>query len=662
MKFAIIIDDDPRSSKELEQALIDLKKDVQIEKFQDIREFVGWIRPKIQKMREDKLKASEADGEKKPKEKAEPDRILLLVIGIDRMGSRFVRLINKARQFLINNNFADEETPPNFILTAYEHENLKVKACRNQYVNNIIFKPFDKPVLNQNLNLALTPGPPPSSSELYVQQAEATIEMLKDVQMEFLSEYGFTSRSDVEIKPGQIAKYHGPLFNAGNRIGMYARCFRTFKHTKYPNEYLSEFTFAGATTAQLSTIRKLLKAANKRDLIFPYSKKGGAATNTSDVNVLIVNPQTAEADDLKQLIERNLKNIKVSHYQDYTSFLIDLDPMLDPQNQGKNSGPKLYNTKISLTLNKKTLQLIKLDPQPEKEQFFLGYTAAELQKENIFKNMINSQSLPEFQQALKNNEPQVIKIISKNKESTYAEITQKAHNSPTEQLLEIRELTPEERARYLQKNRKFKGTVDAIFIDEAFLNENIPERISKIMETLKNGNLLAPTGYTPIFITANDLKGTGSNSYLYPEIFDVFYRPFDRASISAKLALAMPQLDSNELLKMISMKRHQIEIKVSKEVKIESISEANLVMQYSRKIPVGEFRAFYMPMQQKKDDNTTGVQIEEILARCHFTAEPESKDAGNKLYFVFFGMNDHYLKHIRKWILDYYVTKKSKSA
>jgi hypothetical protein len=78
-------------------------------------------------------------------------------------------------------------------------------------------------------------------------------------------------------------------------------------------------------------------------------------------------------------------------------------------------------------------------------------------------------------------------------------------------------------------------------------------------------------------------------------------------------------------------------------------------MKYYRPIPVGDFREFILWMPNE-------IDIPLIFGTNNFTEDDKNTKGNYFNHFVFFGMKDIYLKHIRVWIRDNYVHTKEKAS
>ena len=184
-----------------------------------------------------------------------------------------------------------------------------------------------------------------------------------------------------------------------------------------------------------------------------------------------------------------------------------------------------------------------------------------------------------------------------------------------------------------------------IFVDHGHVAGNEIEEIDTLLNahTTKNIGicLLCPR------ILAEPLEWELSS-----RIEDIFYSPFNRSYIVKSLKKKWPGLIAKEEL---FESHHDTEqtIHVSGSVKLVEVSEAGLVIEYHRPITLGSFREFHFTMPDE-------TEVPELLAQCNFSAPGTDKKIFLN-HFVFFGLRDHELKFIRRWMLNYYVEEKQKA-
>ena len=138
---------------------------------------------------------------------------------------------------------------------------------------------------------------------------------------------------------------------------------------------------------------------------------------------------------------------------------------------------------------------------------------------------------------------------------------------------------------------------------------------------------------------------------------DIFVKPLDRSYFYKKLKIhinTLKEIDQSHLMNVTSKEK----MKVANIVKISEICELFVTITYARELPFKSFREFVFI----GEDETQAI---ELPGFCHFVDKTgASKGQDGKMsithQFVFFAMTDHYLKQIRLWLLQNYISKNQK--
>ena len=133
---------------------------------------------------------------------------------------------------------------------------------------------------------------------------------------------------------------------------------------------------------------------------------------------------------------------------------------------------------------------------------------------------------------------------------------------------------------------------------------------------------------------------------------DIFFMPLDRAYFLKKVFNQNVHLGQVEGVTITKRKERGL-LKVANPVEITEISEAGLIMKYPRSIGIGSFREFILWRPRE-------LETPEIIGTVHYAEEDKGTPGTFLNHFVFFGMKDQYLKHIRLWLLDVYIQTKEK--
>ena len=181
-----------------------------------------------------------------------------------------------------------------------------------------------------------------------------------------------------------------------------------------------------------------------------------------------------------------------------------------------------------------------------------------------------------------------------------------------------------------------------VLIDHAHIAQNEAAEVASLRKLHPN---------LSVFILTRQILSEELEVELSSLAEDIFYAPFNRSSIVKGLKLRYPDLANKEVL---FENVHDVEqtIHVSTPVQLLEVSEANLVISYRREIPLGSFREFVLWLPNE-------AEVPTLLAQCNFN-EKSADGKGFKCHFIFFGLGDHELKFIRRWMLLQYVDAKQK--
>lgn len=133
---------------------------------------------------------------------------------------------------------------------------------------------------------------------------------------------------------------------------------------------------------------------------------------------------------------------------------------------------------------------------------------------------------------------------------------------------------------------------------------------------------------------------------------DIITLPVERVSFMKKMAVLFPALLPAEDSAIHNYPWAE-NLDVGQPVQIAEMSEAGLVLHYERPLPVGSLRRFvlWMPME-------VGMPV--LTGRVFMNRPDPSKPGFHLNHFVFFGMADHEIKHVRLWMRDNYILSKQK--
>jgi hypothetical protein len=254
MKFVLLLEDDPRFIEPVKEALNQIDPQLELVVMNQLVDLMNWIKQIVQK-------GSDAFEDLHPDAKGKENELRIIMSKTEFISWRHIELLRKTREFFIRKKICTAEDPTSFLISSFESPKFDLHAYENKTLQNVIFKPFDKLILLQDLEYALAGRHPPKKHFVHESKELAILEMLKTVPITEISEIGFATINNFTIPIGSIAKYYSPWFEAGSLKSIYAKCYKIEKIEGTENDHKCYFSFYGVQTHQLNSIRRKLKTS-----------------------------------------------------------------------------------------------------------------------------------------------------------------------------------------------------------------------------------------------------------------------------------------------------------------------------------------------------------------------------------------------------------------
>lgn len=660
MKYVLVLEDDLKLRTEMYEALRLVGPQVQIRFFDSLEHFHIW------------LKAALADGPRSLASAgvrfagdsiadavASDDDVLSLVVSKDEfLGSRQMNLMKRTLDMFIRKKLCSKEEPTSLIITAFDKPGFDIRTVEQRFINNVIYKPFDKPILQQHLLFGIEGRHQAKQSILHNMKTDSMVEMLKDIQFEAWSELGFVTRSDHAILQGALAKYYVRLNPQSELITIYASCYKSIAHPDFPDEFRCFFRLFAPGAGLLNRLRRDLP---KTGAAIADKSTDDLLINASNLNCVIIDPEEGKEFDLEKTLKRVFTNVDIVMFRNFSDFVMELDPVefektvKRPKAWGNDEPMKLVYDGTGQFLHETVPDLGEMG-----EMF--GLKKKDLLRFD-FTSMLSGVDKIEWKRFILGEQVVHTKfkfsLLGKTFfiAATDRQVTTAAGGKSRIEVL-LRELTLEERCEMLKAESRLHGKVDFIFIKESELGENFRDRWDPILQKLERPKLFLMGSNE---IQEHKLRPLGRH------LTDVFYKPYDVNYILKKLFSVLPKLSAKEDYS-VAYREASLSGKVANPIHISEVSEAGLVMNYHRPLELGGFREFILWMPG-------ALEIPIVIGTCNYVEESKAepaKDEGDKSgdkknkviydnHFVFFGVRDLQLKYIRLWHRDNYILSKKES-
>lgn len=654
MKFVYVLEDDPKFQKEIVDAIQFVDPKIQVRLFPKLESFAEWMKFMMTTgpaaiSQGGLVPASDKPAEPVPEE---AHQLVLVVSKVEYLGVEQLGLLRKTRDLFVQRGICTKEDPTAFVLTAFDNPNFPIRELEDRILNNVIFKPFDRLILIQDLTFAIDGRHPPSKSTITNQKTTAVVEMLKDVEMEAISDVGLISKSYREIPVGAVSKYYGKIFLSDRHRSLFAICQRCEPHPQEPKAFRCFFTFFAADQTQISNIRKKTREKGAKEYSLDLKNSKNVQVK-KDIHVLLLDEEENSPSGLSGQLGKRFEGIAMSPYDSFAAFLSDLDPSQALQQRDANLKAFGGANSVTLTFDQSGTTYLGFESDKKDLTGFFGVPEATLKtKSNWFSAAISHEHKEKYRKYVQtqklgddnilpvtvNEVPFLVKAMDLKKEGTKFLIT-------------LTEPGKDEQVQWLQKNSRLQKPVDVIIASHRLFGEGAEERWKYVKEALQKKFNTIPV----IFMTTKKDFTDAEERNLGGLIQDIFFKPVDRVYFFQKIKTFFPFLiDKGEKTAIHAIEQEEI-IKAVNPIKVTEISEAGFVMQYYRSISVGSFRE--MVLWQPYE-----IGAPELLATCNFVEENQGQKGVFSCHFVFFGITDHFLKHIRVWIRDNYVLSKEQGG
>ncbi|MFP5520250.1 MAG: hypothetical protein ACLGGX_10120 [Bdellovibrionia bacterium] len=307
MAWLMVLENDDMMFRLLKEGLDAVDPNLEIKRFRQVKELLGWLMQL---------------------EKKEPEIIAQipnskfkgLITEIEGWGFKDITLIQKLKPLFVKLGYAENEEEICILLTGHDHPKLILKRYEHRFVNNFIFKPFDKLLLIQTLETAFNGRLPVKKYHINNFKTSAQIEMLKEIKLSEINEAGFSTLSDQEVKSDVVAKYYADFLETSQHRSAFGRSLNCTKILE-TQMFRVELGFFALDQQQSFNLQKLIREQNNQR---PYSN----GTNKNSVFVFIGHESSNLTQQLEPSIERFFsgETQKFKNVAEFNKSLESLDP------------------------------------------------------------------------------------------------------------------------------------------------------------------------------------------------------------------------------------------------------------------------------------------------------------------------------------------------
>jgi hypothetical protein len=545
------------------------------------------------------------------------------------------------------------EFPTRIIMTSFE--GIKVPIA-NLKVDDYIFRPLEKQLFLQKLQIAISAPEKVDPSFLALQPIKEKIEVGKRSTLAFFNEFCLSIKNPGPLSEGVFVRFYSKRFG-NNKLDKIVG--RSLESNKGADGFLCRFDYFGLSHDKQSVLRKRFAELSKQ-IKEPLTVPNPPLKHKAQVVIIDLDKQ--ESQSIKQFLEENV-DVNVLHFPSYTNFLASCFPAETPK---KEADVQIVTKPAMVTLFpffiviNAEFEMLSLGWETDlADTSFLTYPKADWEKRlDLFVKSIEPGQLSDFKDlihmATTTGVKQHGKFIFNHSDSAKSLLAIEIEKVKDTYKINVQDKTEEEKT-YDYKNLGI-SKINLSHMDLLIIDENYVLDAAVWLEGLANKAQLLSNKKMPRIVVI----GKASNApakFIRKEFADYMQKPIDKPLLGKKL-LTSYQLGITEL-KMVQLTVKQLahakldeEIMLATEIDMLSLSEFGIAVRFGSPIRQDMFIQFYLKSFLGMDDH------EPIYARCYFSEEDREFVGKYICYFTFLGVNDEVFKRIRLWMKEYYIKTK----
>jgi hypothetical protein len=196
-------------------------------------------------------------------------------------------------------------------LISFDNEIPALAEFKKMGLYNIIHKPFDELILKETLVMAMQNKKLYTAKEIKSQKNTAIAGILKDVELQSISELGFLTLSDSPIPPMSLSKYFSSIFDTEKKQSVWAQCLASIPHPQKSGFYINKFQFYYASRELLNQIRKKVQSLKSHETSNALWHLNTIPKDSKIFKVALIARQTKETEVFQQELKSHFKYMQV---------------------------------------------------------------------------------------------------------------------------------------------------------------------------------------------------------------------------------------------------------------------------------------------------------------------------------------------------------------
>lgn len=601
----------------------------------------------------------------------------VILFSLDCIHGKTLPWIDHLWHRLREGGYFPKENQTRMVLLKYEDDGVQKVDVIHPHLDDLIYLPLDRLIFLQKMEIIYGLPKAVTPSFLFTQEVSQTIELSKITKVERLSDVGLAIRNPVRLVSGLLAHFHLTFPSETEPIDFWGKVIRSEVHPERPKEYLVYFSFFGLTRHSSQVIKKYLAKVGKYQP-FLNGERNDFAYNPDNIfvadqdrkikQIVVLEIDETLAHQLHGTLPKEFPLVKCVAE---TSFALFSAHHLAGAQGNRRLAERavnesdLFAAPLEILVNRETLDLNTTITIPSTvEHKYFGHSAQDslVGARNWLKPFL---ALPENEGLMKEMArlasegkkiSRLLTIVNESQNALLLRISMAIGAAP-ETVHVTLSLPSADDLRAKQAQHEKIESIDLVILDFALVPSGNIDGFMEAFCSQAEAAGLIKGGIRPKFlITVENEKQIDHHRFTHKDIVGILPKPVENRPLNFLVTVALDLKFTVYRFENLSWTPTILPIHVAKEVQLEELSEFGGALRHPRPIAAGSIlflRSWIFDHAPNKC----------LAARIYFCEEHPSEAGQYQCSFIYFGINDGFMKYARKWFMETHaLAKQSEGA
>lgn len=528
-----------------------------------------------------------------------------------------------------------------FVLLKFDDDGISKLDLLQPAFDDLIYLPIDRSIFLQKMQILMTLPKKATPSFLFHIEKPMPIEISKLTQLNRFNDCIWWMDNPIPLEKNLPAHFYLTIPPHGPSLSLHAKVLSSEEHHEKKNMFQVAFGLMGAHREDLTQMRIQMQQTYKTPLLIKEDQTGVS----QPLHIGVADGDQAIRERVQELLERELPGSHVSSDSSLMSLIQGTGSSVEWDKVSGTKAEDFPKVPFEFLIGKDSKDFKTFKEELTKDHLWLGYGLDEWKSgpQKWWTGFDNAENKSLFEEALAMvqgpghphwNRTILVKDSAGGLRQVHVELILDKEDQT------LVKLTPQE---HVQKPKQAKNNqpFDALIISSKF----VPANCQSWLEGLN-----AATKCARYFLLIEHNEDLNPAWLTSPYLQGVSIKPIDPRHLMVLLTESLGRKDLKYSLDNLGMAKSTWHVHAAKPVLLTSISEYGVTLELPRPLRYGTFLFLRQGIFDKAPNHC-------LCARAYISEEREK----NKYHvsFIYYGIQDDFLKHIRHLVMELYAAEKS---